>query len=608
MAKIYNKEIGATKAAKLGAMQRLLSPKLQLLTAWPIELLRSSTGEIVGFLMVNLSGSKDIHRLYSPKSRLSDFPHADWRLLVRAALNTARAFAVLHDAGCVIGDVNHGGIRVNGDATVTLIDCDSFQICTPEADFPCEVGVDNFTPPELQGKSFKNILRTANHDNFGLAVMVFLILQMGRHPFAGRYQGPGDLTIGEAIAQYRYAYSRDRARTAMSPPPVTVSPTVSSELLADLWEKAFSPGGSAPSGRPSAAEWVAALSKLEASFRRCTANPAHYYFAGCRQCPWCPIEATGLVLFGRQANVPLTRGNSAFDINAIWTQITSITVPRYTAPPSVPHVPAAAAVLKARNRDNMWRHAAIIVSLTVVVAGIAIKAQFWHTWAAISFALGRWLHGQAGHIDIPALEKRVEQAKRAYEDLSRRWKTETAAQAFMTKLETLRRLREEWVALPAEQRKQYEKLVANRQQLALQQFLDQHDIEAAVIHGIGPNKKSMLQSYGIETAWDVNRATVLAVPGFGPALTDKLMQWRRSLEAKFRFDPQAAVDPRQVSDLHRAIASRRSAIEAELVKGKDDLLMLARNIVARRKALESPLGSAAAELGQAQANLEAIRR
>ena len=71
---------------------------------------------------------KDIHKLYSPKSRHTEFPLADYRHLIRAASNTAKAVAALHNLGCVIGDINHGSVLVGADATVRLIDCDSLQI------------------------------------------------------------------------------------------------------------------------------------------------------------------------------------------------------------------------------------------------------------------------------------------------------------------------------------------------------------------------------------------------------------------------------------------------------------------------------------------------
>src|SRR3712207_1872279 len=54
-----------------------------------------------------VTGRTDIHNLYSPKSRRQQFLRADWRFLIRTSANIARAFAVVHETGCVIGDVNH---------------------------------------------------------------------------------------------------------------------------------------------------------------------------------------------------------------------------------------------------------------------------------------------------------------------------------------------------------------------------------------------------------------------------------------------------------------------------------------------------------------------
>jgi DNA-binding helix-hairpin-helix protein with protein kinase domain len=36
---------------------------------------------------------------------------------------------------------------------------------------------------------------------------------MGRHPFAGRYLGLGEMPIERAIAECRFAYSRDSAQS-----------------------------------------------------------------------------------------------------------------------------------------------------------------------------------------------------------------------------------------------------------------------------------------------------------------------------------------------------------------------------------------------------------
>ena len=80
-----------------------------------------------------------------------------------------------------------------------LIGCDSFQITAGGRCFTCDVGVPMFTPPELQERSLTGVIRSENHDNFGLAVVIFQVLFMGSHPFAGRRPGGGDMPIEQAI-------------------------------------------------------------------------------------------------------------------------------------------------------------------------------------------------------------------------------------------------------------------------------------------------------------------------------------------------------------------------------------------------------------------------
>lgn len=132
--------------------------------------------------------------------------------------NVARAFAVVHENGHVIGDVNHANIFVSEQATVMLIDCDSFQITTNGRRYLCEVGVSTHQPPEFQGISLRNEIRTPNHDNFGLAVIIFQMIFVGRHPFSGTYLGPGEMSLEKAIKEFRFAYGASAATKMMKPP------------------------------------------------------------------------------------------------------------------------------------------------------------------------------------------------------------------------------------------------------------------------------------------------------------------------------------------------------------------------------------------------------
>ena len=96
VAKIYFEPPEAGKIAKLSAMTRLAPPELLRIAAWPTDLLLDESGAVRGFLMQRVSSREDAHELYSPKSRRRAFPDADFRFIVHAAANVARAFAQLH--------------------------------------------------------------------------------------------------------------------------------------------------------------------------------------------------------------------------------------------------------------------------------------------------------------------------------------------------------------------------------------------------------------------------------------------------------------------------------------------------------------------------------
>lgn len=608
VAKLYTKDMPAERAEKLRVMPQLLTPKLASLTAWPHDILRGGGGKVVGFLMPKIN-AHDVHEVYGPKSRQRIFPQADWRLLVRTALNTARGFAVVHEAGILVADVNHGGVMVSADATVRLIDCDSFQITTGAKTFLCEVGVEDFTPPELQGGSFRGVVRATNHDNFGLAVLIFRLLMLGRHPFAGRHLGKGDLSIGEAIAQCKYAYSREKSRTQMEAPPATPPVLVAGQEISLLWEQAFSPTGKQSHGRPTAEQWVFALTKLEANFAKCPSHGGHYFARGIT-CPWCPIQmGTGSPPFPLPAShVPPVPAGGPFSLESVWAQITSVQPPPAAQPamPSARGVPSAEAQSYA-SKKGTYKGLAWVGAIGIFLGGVLALEINWVWCAFAAWATYAMFAGMAPSVDKVQYRQRKTTAENQLRSLTDRWMKEASSQPFEAKLSDLRRRRDELLQLPAARQAQYGKLVANRESAAKKKFLDKFEIEKASISGIGPAKKSMLESYGIETAADVKRNAVMNVPGFGPALTTRLLDWRKSVEARFRFDANAAVDPRDFQDLDQAIAQRKRQIEEDLRKGATELHHLRTTILSQRQALDGPIRAAAQALAQAEADLSAVQ-
>lgn len=309
LVKLYKEAIEANKAAKLQFMVAHQTADLLQLTAWVIEVVENEQKQIVGFLMPRLHNHKPIHDVYNTKSRKSHFPTADWRFLIHVATNVARAMAVIHAQGHVIGDVNHTSIWVTQKGTVRLIDCDSIQIKDGENVYKCEVGVPEFTPPELQGKTLSEVLRTPNHDNFGLATLIFHLLFLGRHPFSGVFLGQNEMNVPLAIREGRFAYGKHALGREMQPPPFTLPLEATSPRLVQLFQQAFMQ----VENRPTAQEWIETLEILAKNLKPCSNNNSHFNWQGATHCHWCALEAqSGSILFGA-GNLPALRS----ELNAL---------------------------------------------------------------------------------------------------------------------------------------------------------------------------------------------------------------------------------------------------------------------------------------------------
>ena len=250
--KIYHANaLTASRRRKLDALIALQDDTLHQIAAWPIATVAPrASAPAVGFLMQRIAACADVHELYTPISRRQSFPDARWNFLIHTSLNLARAVNIMHNLGIVIGDINEKNIRVSPTTLTRFIDCDSYQIQDTQQIYTCDVGVANFTPPELQGHSFAGVPRSTNHDAFGLAVLIFQLLFLGRHPFVGVSRDPRDLDISQSIKAFRFAYGQHAASRLIARPPSTLPLHAVGPRAAQLFERAFAPEGVRPDARP----------------------------------------------------------------------------------------------------------------------------------------------------------------------------------------------------------------------------------------------------------------------------------------------------------------------------------------------------------------------
>ncbi len=293
------------REAKIGAMTGSHAAAACPDVTFPQDIVRHADGRFAGFIMAQVADHQPIHELIGASSRRRFFPHADWRFLVRVALNFARVMASIHAAGFVVGDINSAGVLVSQRGTVKLIDADSFQVGVHR----CRVGMPEYTPSELQGVSLSDVYRTVNHDAFGMAVMMFQLLMLGRHPFSGVSRGR-QVALDRAIREGRFAFSQI-ADVGIRPPPRSLLLGDLPRAIRHLFERAFLLSSTV---RPSATEWVDALSDLETGLIACPVRADHVIALVSTMCPWCRIEReTGRPMFIPQKFAPALVTDSLSD-------------------------------------------------------------------------------------------------------------------------------------------------------------------------------------------------------------------------------------------------------------------------------------------------------
>jgi serine/threonine protein kinase len=257
--------------------------------AWPLEMLYDEQDAFTGYLMPFIQKAVTVLKVFNPRLRAQTLPGFDRRYLYRTARNLATAVEALHARDYVIGDLHESNVMVTSSALVTLIDTDSFQVEAEGQLYPCIVGKPEYTPPELQGKSFQQVKRLPEHDHFGLGVLIFQLLMEGNHPFRGRWLGSSDPpSLEEKICWGLFPYE-PHPSGLVAPPPTGLGLDTLHPELADLVRRCFVDGYKQPALRPTPGEWKQALATAEGTLVGCPQG--HYYSNYLDACPKCRAQA-----------------------------------------------------------------------------------------------------------------------------------------------------------------------------------------------------------------------------------------------------------------------------------------------------------------------------
>jgi DNA-binding helix-hairpin-helix protein with protein kinase domain len=195
-------------------------------------------------------------------------------------------------------------------------------------------------------------------------------------------------------------------------------------------------------------------------------------------------------------------------------------------------------------------------------------------------------------------------AEKRWQDVIHQWTSETGDFRFRLRRIELQRLRDDYKMLDAEQKTARQALRNTVRDRQLHRYLDGFIIEDKTIPQIGPGRRDILRSFGIETAADIDETKIdrTKIPGFGPSLTAQILDWRRDLERKFVFDPSKGVDQADVYALDHRFRQRCQHLEGQLLAGMESLNALRTEALARARALKPMVDHAARCLAQAKAD------
>lgn len=616
--KAYFPNIVREREQKVRAMVDANLHLLMSTAAFPVKVVTNEKGAFVGFLMRLVPDHKEAHELTTPSSRQKHFPTADYRFLVRVAINVARAFGQVHAAGCVIGDINQRSIMISQQATVALIDTDSFQVTRNGQQYLCVVGVPEYTPPELQGQSLKNSVRTPDHDAFGLAVAIFQILCMDRHPFSGRNKGGGgDISIEQAIKDFRFAYStRD---TKMEPPPSTVRLSDLTQKVRENFELAFSRQG--VGRRPSSVQWIEALEELERSLRPCSNNKAHHYSRLAAECPWCRMEqAFGVPMFINRdtSSFRVAPGSIndkfglSFNVAAIESMLHSLSVPQQIAI-MIPaakgsYSPSTAALAFSLNNTNSG-FIRIVGRMGLAAAAVLFFVEHVPKIVPIVVAIGSALMAFRG--DDPGNQFTQQYngvAEKVRARIQHLQSNAPAERANTTRNQVDQKIGE-YKALVND----FSNIEKDYSSVRRQQQLDAHlasfSLRGARIPKLTSGDIASLASYGFTTAYDAKNRDVKEAHGIGPVKSSSIMTWVAAVERKFVFRQEFTSADRDAIRLKRDnIISRQQGCADSLTKLIEQLKIDVKAIADWISGRDSQLQQHVEELAQAEADLKHLKR
>ena len=603
--KLYSEPLSASKANKLQLMVNRFSEQMQTYAAWPTDLVRDKKGKPCGFVMKKLDKYVPLHMLFSPMDRKRIFPDKGYNFLVHVSRNIASAFHTLHAAGMVVGDVNEGNLLVNKQGMVAFIDCDSFQLSDGNTYYYCEVGVPRYTPPELlRLTSFEDVVRTTNTDAFSMAILIFQLLFLGRHPFAGINHTKEDIGEETAIQRQLFAYSLRHQHKLITPPKDSFDINSLPNSITDLFHDAFESGN-----RPQPAQWIVATNQLLQQMSHCSRSKLHIFPNKLSHCPWCEFrDRRNILYFIDDLHSAQSAIHSDFD-----RFIHGFTVePVYFPEPdlSVPAQPLAPPQHTGRLKKYEMQQLVISVMLGLISVMVFISSTIGG-FAVLGTALFMYMGLPWNWYLRTELKKYREKHQELSKQLNRvvnNYQSTQDLEQYNQHGKRIVQMIAQYGEVPKNiqvKKRLEEERIYNQQ---LHSFLQQFRLQDHSIPGFGSNRKQALYNAGIVTASDISKLGNIKVQGIGQKYEQMLLSWQRQMAGGFVYYPDNQQLNKAFLKIIDEAAQSKKQLEQEIRSQYNGLQQLKLHILAKRKQLQSQISAVSLQVAQAHAELQSFKQ
>lgn len=264
--KHYNQEVLAKNhtnlISKISLMQQLRPAFKGRNMSWPAIPVYDEQQQWIGYAMPMIEG-RTFRSLAHAMLYKKYAPNLTREHIVIMLLDFLQQVEFLHNHDVMIGDYNLNNFMWHPQKfTVGFIDCDSYQIRHQGKYFPCLVGSPDLTAPEHHQKAYKDIVRTLESEQFSIAIILFMCLMLGRHPY--------DILDGEDpvknLQSGKFAYGKGNRGIPKGP-----WYNIWSHMpyrLKTLFIQTFTEGARDPSRRASIADWTEALQVYQKEMKK----------------------------------------------------------------------------------------------------------------------------------------------------------------------------------------------------------------------------------------------------------------------------------------------------------------------------------------------------